>query len=373
MILDTQELKGVTDKILSAVDSSELSEITETLELEANNDNLYISVTNREYYVRVKVFIGYSENFHASVNAVQFLKLISQITTEDVELTCDDKALHIKGNGSYKLPLIYDGANLLVLPKIVIENPTVEMNIDTSILHSILKYNSKEIQKGIIARPIQKMYYVDENGAITFTSGACVNNFTLESPVKMLLSNKIVKLFKLFTGEDVKFTLVYDAISKSIIQTKVCFEDNTVQLTAILTCDDDLLSSVPVKNIRARAENEYPYSVTISKTALIQAINRLMIFYTKATFGSIGSAKFDFYSDKVVITDSSNTNVEEVTYANTCEAISSEYTAYLDLNDLNLTLKTCDDEYLTLKFGDGSAIVISRANILNVLPELTLL
>ena len=48
---------------------------------------------------------------------------------------------------------------------------------------------------GVVSNPIQRLYYMDERGAVTFTSGACINNFTLEKPVKILLNNKLVKLF----------------------------------------------------------------------------------------------------------------------------------------------------------------------------------
>ena len=369
MLLNTQELKQVTDKILSAVDSSDVSNITETLELEVKEDNLYVNVTNKEYFVRVKLFLGYTEDFHVSVNANLFLKLISQITTEDIELTCDESSLHIKGNGNYKLPLIYDGDKLLTLPKIVINNPTVNMDIETSILNSILKYNSKEMLKGLIAKPVQKMYYVDEQGAITFTTGACVNKFSLEKPIKILLNSKIVKLFKLFTGDKVNFTLGYDALSNEIVQTKVCFEDNSTQLTAILQCDDSMLRSVPVHTIRGLAENVYPYSVTVGKNSLIQAINRLMVLSDRGVKGSFITAKFIFDKDKLTIKDNSGENVEELNYVNICNNIEAPYETIFDLNDIKLTLQICEDAYITLNFGDSNALVLARTNILNVIPE----
>ena len=369
MILNTQELKQVTDKILSAVDSSEVSNTTETLELEVKEDNLYINVTNKEYFVKAKLFLGYTEEFHVSVNANLFLNLISQITTEDIELTCDESSLHIKGNGNYKLPLIYDGDKLLVLPRITIDNSTVNMEIETSVLHSILKYNSKEMLKGFIAKPVQKMYYVDEQGAITFTTGACVNKFSLSKPVKMLLNAKVVKLFKLFTGEKVDFTLGYDALSDEIVQTKVCFEDDKIQLTAILQCDDSMLRSVPVNTVRGLAENIYPYSVTVGKNSLIQAINRLMVLSNRGVKGAIITAKFIFDKNKLIIKDTSGENIEEINYVNNCDAIETPYEAIFDLNDIKLTLQVCEDAYLTLNFGESNAMVIARTNILNIIPE----
>ena len=372
MIIKTENLKKVTDSILPAVDSSVASNVTENLELFVEGETLYICVTNQEYYVKAKLPLGYAEDFHATVNATLFLKLISQITTDDVELTTDDKALHIKGNGNYKLPLIYEGEELLVLPKITIDNPTCNMSIKTEILQSILKYNSKELTKGIISRPVQKMYYVDEEGAITFTTGACVNSFKLPKPVKMLLSGKVVKLFKLFNSEEVNFTLGYDALSDSIIQTKVRFDDGETELTAILQCDDTILRSVPVKNIRGRAENNYPYSVVINKNSLLQSIGRLLVFLDRGMKNDFQYAtNLTFTEDGVAISDEMGGNSETIGYANKCEALTTPYTAKLDINDIKTTLQTCDDAYLTFNFGDGCAFVISRTNIFNIIPELT--
>ena len=372
MLVNTEDLKNITDKILAAVDSSEISSITANLEMYVEDCNLYICVTNREYFVKAKYFLGYSEDFHATVNASTFLKLIAQITTEDIELTSDKSALHIKGNGNYKLNLIYDGEKLLTLPRIDIENPTCSMHIESSILQSILKYNSKEIQKGFAGRDVQKMYYMDEQGAITFTTGACVNKFTLEKPVRVLLSGKVVKLFKLFKDDEIAFTLGYDPVSNSIIQTKVRFEDSNTQITAILRCDDVMLKSVPVKTIRGRVDADYPYSVSFNKAALLQAINRMSVFMDKKAASNY--VKLTFASNRLVIEDKAGNNREEVPYDNTCDNLlhiseAEYYSDYFDLNDLKLTLQICDESHLTIKCGDGEALVIARTNIFNIIPK----
>ena len=366
MVLRIEDLKDVCSKILSAVDSSELSVLTETLELKAENKILYMSVTNREYYVRVKLDLGEDVNFHATVNANLFLKLISQTTTDTVEITIDNNILIVKGNGIYKLPLIYDNDKLLELPEIKINNVTSEFDINGDVLVSILTYNSKEITKGNIIRPVQKLYYIDEKGAITFTTGACVNNFKLEKPIKILLNQKVVKLFKLFKNDNVHFKLGKDEISDEIIQTKVKFSNDSVEITAILASDDNLIASVPVDAIRNRANNVYPYSITINKDELIQAINRLLLFINSKEFMKTSSI-FKFCNEYVIIKDSSGINNEKIYYSSPLD--NCDYTNSIDLLDLKVTLENCIEKYLTMNFGDGQAIVIARGNVYNIIPE----
>lgn len=369
MIIKTEELKQICSKILTAVDSNELSIVTETLELKTTQDTLMMSVTNKEYFVSVKLPLTISEQLHATVNANLFLKLISQITTADIELSMDSNSLIVKGNGKYKLPLIFDNDMLLELPEIKMENVVKSFNIDSSILNSILTYNSKELTKGMISKPVQKLYYVDENGALTFTSGACVNSFNLQQPVRILLNDRVVKLFKLFSDCNVLFTLAYDPIAGGITQTKVRFETNQISLTAILSCDDTLLNSVPVNAIRGRANNTYQYSVNVDKNALLQTINRLLLF--NVTNGSVKPySRFEFMQDSVKIWDVAKINSEIINYNNT--SLQSSYEATFDLTDLKSTLESCSEQYLTLSFGDHQAIVLSRGNIKNVIPEVRL-
>ena len=75
MIIRSEELKDICSKILTAVDSSELSAVTETLQLETKEQFLYISVTNREYFVTVSIPTDSDEELHAVISASLFLSI----------------------------------------------------------------------------------------------------------------------------------------------------------------------------------------------------------------------------------------------------------------------------------------------------------
>ena len=343
MVLQTKEFKQACSKILSAIDNSATG-VTELVELCSSNNSLYLNVTNNEYYMSV-VFplTTVEENFKATVNANLFLKLISQITTEELELSIKENYMQVKANGTYKIPLTYcSNGDMMSLDKIDILNPTVNMLIDTDILKSILAYNVKELQKGIISNEsIQKLHYVDDQGAVTFTTGACVNNFTLPKKIQILLNNKLVKLFKLFDTDVVDFTLGYDALSEEIIQTKIRLESTNIILTAILNCDNSLLKAIPVDRIRDRANAIYPYTVQINKNNLNQAISRLLLLITpnKKTvtdpimFKPVG--KFTFSNGKLTLYDVNGENSEDIIISGFPEG--NEYSAFFDLNDIKLT------------------------------------
>ncbi len=371
MVIRIEEIQSACSKILAAVDSNSVSALTETLQLTTRGKELFLNVTNNEYFAKVKLEMKEPVEFNATVNANLFLKLISQITTETIELSVTETALILKGNGTYNLPLIFDGDRLMELPEIIINNPTTSFSIDSSILQSILQFNSKELSKGIISRPIQKLYYMDELGAITFTTGACVNSFSLEKPVKVLLNDRLVKLFKLFKDGPVNFTLGYDTLADGVIQTKVRFESEDISLTAILSCDDTMLQSYPVNAVRARANSDYPYSVNISREQLIQTINRLLLFTSANGARDIINpySTFEFKPDRVVVWDTHHENFEEVFYTNTRCEVEGSYTTMFDFKDFRTTLENCSEQYVTLNFGDEQALVVARGNVRVVIPE----
>ena len=369
MILRRDDFQDVCTMILSAVDSNNLATVTETLALNTDGTNLILAVTNRDYYVKVILDIHEEVDFHATVNAELFLKLVSKITTETIELTCSDTSLTIVGNGTYTLPLVFDGENLLELPRIEIDVETSNFDMSKDNLAGIMNYNSKELKKNAFSKPVQKMYYMDKDGCITFTSGACVNNFTLDTTCKVLLNGKVVQLFKLFDDDTVKVTVGHSPINGSdMVQSKIRFKTDKVEITSLLVNDENMINSVPVDAIRGMATNTYPHSVVISKEEIQDTISRLLIFSDaiKKPY-----SKFVFSNREVTIFDRDGVNKESIVYANDSN-IETPYELTLDLNDLKVVLDGYRGDHITMNFGNNVAVVIQYLGVYNVIPECNL-
>lgn len=377
MIMPSKEFKDACSKILLALDNSAESAFNGIVELKSIDSNLYLNVTNGEYFV--KICLGQiTENFHATINADLFLKLIAQVTSENIEFTCTDSQLIVNANGKYKFPIIFHETEILNLTEIDIQNPTVNFKVSSEILHSILLYNSKELSKipknnRIAVNELQKMYYIDQEGAITFYNGAVVNKFQLAQPVKLLLKERLVKLFKLFQNTEVDFTLAYDPIASNMVQPKVKFATPEIELVAKLNLDDSQLNKMPTKAIRERAFNDYPYAISISRTNLLSAVKRLMLFAnTKLTLSGKSYGYIYFYKDHCSISDYSKDNIEDVPYANELSTVSDEfqYEAIIDFVDFKLALEGTTDLYVNVSFGDHKAMVMAKDNIYTVIPEI---
>jgi hypothetical protein len=373
MILNVEELKNICSVILTALDSTEFSSVSETLQLNVEDNRFVLSVTNREYFVKAFLDNVEESDFFATVDATLFLKLISNTTTETVQLKLDEQksSLIVIGDGHYKLPLIFDNEELLKLPEIEVDNITTEFDIDSAILRSISTYNTKQLSVGVISRPVQKMFYVDEQGAVTFTSGACVNTFTLPSQVKLLLNQRLVKLFKLFKAGNVHFSLGHETVGDDLIQDRVKFNNSNIEIRAILFVDPGMIESVPVSAIRGIANADYTHSVVIERAYLQDTLNRIGLF-AKVSGGVNATAKFSFTKDSLTVSDIKGINKETLFYNNEITNIDEGYDVYLDLNEVVAVLDTCTEKYINIKFGDGKAVTINRGNIINILPEIVL-
>ena len=363
MIIKTKEFQDSCKKILEAVDTTSKQMFDETLELKTQNKKLHLNVTNGEYYVTVIFKDVIEEDLHVTVNAKTFLTLISKITTEDLELKVLSNSLNVVANGSYKLPLIYNSSDEMYVPKVIsIDNVMTEMTTEGNTLLSILNYNSKELNKGAITRAVQKMFYVDQDGCITFTTGACVNKFTLDKPIKMLLNSKLVRLFKLFErDESVKITFGYDE-ENGVVQSKVRFESDEVIITSLLSSDETLLNSVPVTAIRKRAYEEYTYNVEIEKNSLLEVLDRLSVFSSDSD-----NLKLELTPTKLVIKNVKEDSVEYLDYK--ANVPTESYELFINLKDFKMTVENCNEQFFTMSYGNKQAILITRGFIRNIIPE----
>lgn len=372
MILQTETFKPICNTLGQAVDKS-----AALIELSVSNKALRLAVTNNEYYCMLSYPVEDDTPFNATVDAVLFLNLVAGVTAETFELNVKNNTLVLKaGKSNYKLPMVYENDKLLTLPVISIANKSVEMTIANDILQSILNVNSKEIAKLKGVDParvaeLQKLYYIDETGCFTFTNGACLNSFALEKPVKMLLNERIVRLFKLFK-DDVYFSLGHDPLPNGSMQTKVTFETQNIYLAAIITNDDVLLNKIqgPCLATKRYIEEVYPIKIVMYSNTLSAAISRFMLFTKNSAEGSnmlnmpvtVRISGSDF-----AISDASE-NTEVVPIENN-PLIAVPYEMKVNLADIKSVLDSCKDEHLTFNCGNRKSIIITRNNICNLIPE----
>jgi DNA polymerase III sliding clamp (beta) subunit (PCNA family) len=374
MIIKTKEFLEAANKILLAAG---LDQNAANLELVAKESSLYLNVTNKEFFVSVRFPLETEETFRVVVDASLFLSLVTGFTTETFALDIKETTVVLSsGKSKYKLAMIYENDQLMTLPFISIQNKTVEMNIANDILMSILNVNSKELLKTkyLDVSELNKLYYIDETGCFTFTNGSCLNSFTLEKPVKLLLNDRIVRLFNLFK-DDVQFSLGQDPLPNGNVQTKIVLETPDTYLAAIITCDDTLITKVqqPCEATKRYLNEAYDHSLVLSTTALSSAINRLMTF-TKNSKSGTEKVNMAYLPTAIKISNGELTledkfeNYETVAIENESHS-AGDYEMYVNLYDIKLVLDSCKADHITLNCGNHRSVIISRGTVTNLIPE----
>ena len=364
MIIKTNDFKEACKAINVAVDNIPI------LELVVKESNLFLNVTNNEYYVGIKYPLENPEEFRAVVNAKLFLDLVTNITAETMEMKIVDRTLQIKaGKSKYTVPMIYENDAVAEIVQIKLGNAQVEMTIKQEIFESIYNANRKEYQKikNLDANELQKLYYITECGAFNFTNGACLNSFTLDKPIKLLLNDRIVKLFKLFNS-DVNFRFGHD-FSASGPETKAIFETGNVYVAAIITNDETLLNKIqgPYEATKSFISETYPVKVVVSVNSLMEATTRLLLFSKNVVSSGDPIVKVTAENTELTIADKAG-NSETLIIENG-SFVGDPYTFGVNLNDIKLVLDSCKDEHITINCGNSRSLIITRGPINNLIPE----
>lgn len=372
MILRTKDFQEAASKILLAVDKSNAN-----LELAAQGTDLFLRVTNREIYAAVRFALSETSDFRAVVDANLFLNLISGINTDEFELKLDTNCLHVKaGKSKYKLALIFENDSLLKLPVIKLEpeQVNVSMTVSQDVLSSILNVNAREVQKAkrVDVNELQKYFYLTADGCFTFTNGACINNFTLEKPITLLLTERLVRLFKLFNSDTY---LSYGHIPNvdGSLQAIVTMQTADVYIAARLLSDETCIQRVkaPCDAMKALANEVYAHSLVVSAVDMSAAVARLLMFYKNSTVDASRAfvpATITFTDTDLMITDASGENTEVVTIENGSNTVGG-YAMGIDLLDLKAVLDSCKNEHITMNCGNHRSVILTRGSICNVIAE----
>ena len=379
MILKTKTFQEAANKILVAVG---LDRANANLELAAKDNNLFLRVTNREQFASVKFELEQPVEFRAVVDATLFLNLISGINTEEFELIINDTNVNVKaGKSSYKLAMIYENDKLLELPVIELEpnEVTVSMAISHDILMSILNVNGREVQKAkrLDVNELQRYYYLDSDASgnaacFTFTTGACVNTFTLEKPIKLLLTDKVVKLFKLFNS-NVWMSYGHNVNADGSLQPIATFQTDDVYVATRLLNDESCIHKIkaPCDAMKNLIKEVYDHNLVLSASDMSAAIARLLMFHKNSnakTDLSFVPAVVNFTNTELTISDMSGDNHEVITVENG-STTPGGYSMGVNLIDLKSVLDSCKNEHITMNCGNKKSIIINRGTISNVIAE----
>lgn len=284
MKFNTADFKKSISKIHTALG---VDKAIKSIKIICKENAIYFNVSTSELYLLIKADAEIKQTEigqEAIVDGSTFVNLVSKLSSDTFELLIKEQCVNVKSNKSnYKLAIIDGTSPTAKFNKLTLINEEVAVDLEQSILDSIGNVNKKELAKYKyieLATELQRLYYLTEKGCLTITSGGCLNQFTLSEPIRVLLTDKIVQLFKIFTGDSVLLSYGHDSIEDSVIkQAKITIQNESVYLCALVPEDALLLSHVtyPYNIILDSINSEYMNKFTIDVAELSDAVSRLLL------------------------------------------------------------------------------------------------
>lgn len=372
LILNTKDFQQVASKILGAVgvDRSQLR----CLDLVMCDDTLAMMVGGAEFSIEANFPVDNTEEeyFKVAVDALTFLDLIKSIDTETFSLTADTSKVTIKINNSkYTIAVVY-AEQSTINTKIKMANPTSSFVLTQDIINSIINVNSKDVSKNKFmgASELSNLYYLSNLGCFNFAaSSACLNRFNLAN-VKILLTDRLVKLLKLFKGDaNCNIGHTIQAGSSQVLTTLECYDD-IINIKAILVDDTTLLTRFEKDCLKAQRliEDTYPNCLSIKLVTLQNIITRMMGFQKNTIQASnkIATVTCELVGNSLKISDKFE-NAEYVVLENNSTVEDSAFVFNLNLAELQAVLDTCKTPYINLLCGNPQSIVINRGPVSTLL------
>ena len=352
LTISTTRLQALLNKAVQGAGCDKLIPMTSLIAIKLSNGVLTLTTNDATNYLRLIEKDVAGDEFYVAVQVDILARLISRLTCDNVTLEVTDRCLNVIGNGTYQIELdLEDDGSLVKLP-----NPIDNFNKDNqigSVDPEIIRIALTSVKPALATTsdiPWFTNYYVKDS--ITSTDTYTVANYNkgfLEEP--KLISSTVMDLLGLFTG----------TINIYADGDKMLFEaDNGVVYGAIPSG----IEQYSIGAIKGLVNQEFDYSCTVVKSALLKLLERISLFVGIYDNGKI---TLSFGKDGLeVISKYAN---EKINYTNADNA--GEFVCSTDVNTLMTEVKAQVSSEISFEYGNETALKIIDGDITSVLALLT--
>lgn len=356
MKLATQRFKEAINKAIKGASFNNLIPITGMLGIKLSDGKLRLLTTDMTNTLCIIIDKVAGDDMNITVDADKFGKLIAKTTSEDIDLSVKDDVLSVRGNGTYKIPLISDEDGLVSFPDIR-SNISDTEDWSTVKLSSIMQaYN---INKSALAKTLENPaltgYYCDDKIITTDANVITFNNFRMftEEFGPLLISAQQMQLLTLYKEEDIKVTVDQETI---IFAT----ESQVIEGSLMEGIED-----FPVEEIGAYLDVAFTSSCKVPKELLLSVLDRLSLFiepYDK------NGAYFTFGRKGINIHSKKDASTETINYVESKDF--EPFVCCVDIPMLKEQLQAYPEETVKLWYGNENALKLECGKVIQVIALL---
>ena len=347
--LNTTKLKEMVARSIKGVGNNKLIPLTSLMAIELKDSVLTLITTDATNYLYIKEDKVVGDDFYAVVDANQFSKLVSKMTSENITLSIKDGVwiLEVKGNGNYRIELPLDeNGQPIKYPDPCSELTAVKDcgTVNRTTIQVILDTLKPSLAL-TLDNPCYTGYYVGDRVVAT---DACkiadMNIKLLDEPT--LFSSEMMDLLSVMSAEKIKI----DAVDDSLIFTT----PDCIVYGKVLEGIEDFA----IDAITQLVNTDYNSCCKISKSTLLQVLDRLSLFVGPYDKNAI---ILTFTQAGLQISSVATNGVEVVEY--TASDNFTDFTCPIDVNMFIQEVKAIQSDVIELYYGDDNAIKLVDGNI----------
>ena len=346
--IGTELMKDVVARAIKGAGNNKLIPITSMMCIELKGGELTVITTDATNYLYIKEQHVVGDDFYVVVDANQFAKLVSKMTSESITMTIDEKlyTMKVKGNGNYtiELPLDEDGEPVK-FPDAIANSDAVDLTtLNRSTVIAILE-TIKPALAVTMENPQYTAYYVGDKVVATDSYKIA----SLAIPIfdkPRLVSAELLDLVAVMRTEKI---MVNVSDTDIVLKTPEC-----VIVGKFVDGIDDFAIE-PITNL---IEQEFDSHCSVSKNDLLQMLDRLSLFV--GTYDK-NAVDLTFTNHGLQVSSKASSGVEIIPYMNSENQV--DFTCAVDIQMLVNEVKAIQNDYIEIYYGDDSSIKFVDGNI----------
>ena len=354
LTINTSTLQNMVAKSMKGASCNKMIPLTGLMAIELKDNDLTLITTDATNYLYVRETKVEGDDFYVVIQADMFAKLISKLTCEKVSLELKDNVLMVTGNGKYsiELPLDEEGElikypNPLAGANFVGDDYTINLSTVKLILNT-----AKSALADTLEVPCYTGYYVGNKVVATDTYKICGINIKMwDEPT--LISPEMMNLLDIFTDEKIA---VYRNGNTMVFKSENCTVYGTVM---------DSIDDYQIEAIDGLLEQGFESSCKITKSALLQLLDRLSLFVSPYDKNGI---YLTFTRDGLQIESKQANSVEVIPYIESNNF--RDFTCCVDIEMLHSQVKANTGDGVTVHYGEENAIKIADGNVVQIVALL---
>lgn len=318
--------------------------------LKVEDNKLILITTNNNDYMYADVPIE-NESFYAVIDNDVFTKLVSRTTVNTLTLEVVKQNLIVHGNGVYTIELPVDENGDLIKYPDPVENllfntepvcVLTKQDIDT-----ISKTNKANISTSL-AEPCYTGYYMKDKVITSDRSVICCSNIRVtDTPI--LVNSNVIDALK---GDSVN-------LSKTINNELLFYNDSYIIYTHAMEDVDEYNAEAVLDLVNTNLD----YSCSISKTDLLDVLNRLSLFVSPFDRNCI---KIDINETQIQINNHAINSTEVIPVV-----ANGKFSFEVDIEILKKQVSAQESNVIELQYGSDLFIKLITDKVTEIIPLLT--